>query len=319
MPIKLPNLDTKTYKDISDEMIASIPKYTNLWTNHNPSDPGITILELIAWVEETTLYRINRIPDESYVNFLRLLAGASGIDEVNRLLQNPNLYRSDRKILEFLKEIEEGSKKSVPEIKAAALQFLISRYRAVTEADFRELTIEATDSDVFDAKVKRAVVSADGDKVEIIIVPDRWDDYENLGEAEKQDNYNKLIGYVKEYLSPRKLIGTIVEVKQPVFADVEIDIKVICHRHAIPEKVERSIKDRIKQHLDPFYGGSEKKGWPYRRPLVIYEIAQIVEETDGVKRAESILFDGDKELKMKLIAGLIKVVSLNVGVVKERK
>ncbi len=71
------------------------------------------------------------------------------------------------------------------------------------------------------------------------------------------------------------------------------------------------------QHLDPFVGGDEKTGWPYRRSLSIYEIAQIVEETDGVKQVESIMFDGNKELKVKLIDGLIKVASLNVEVGRE--
>src|SRR6185369_253918 len=40
---------------------------------HNPSDPGITILELTAWMTELMLYRVNRIPEKNYVAFLNLL------------------------------------------------------------------------------------------------------------------------------------------------------------------------------------------------------------------------------------------------------
>lgn len=149
MPITLPDLDTKSYQDIVDEMIASIPNYSDKWTNYNVSDPGITILEMVCWITEATLYRINKIPDASYVNFLRLLAGVSGIDDIDRLLADPNLFRSHRDILEFLLEIETGNETNIIDMKAAALTFLNSRYRAVTKEDFRELAIEATDSDLF--------------------------------------------------------------------------------------------------------------------------------------------------------------------------
>lgn len=317
MPIHLPNLDTKTFEELSNEMLASIPKYTDRWTNHNPSDPGITILELLSWIAETTLYRINQIPDESYVNFLRLTAGASGTDEVTRLLQDPELDRSHRQILEFLKGVEEGNKKSTADIRAATLRFLRSRYRAVTEDDVRTLVIEATDH--LSEKVNRAVVFSEDNTVHIVIVPEKWDDYEKKAEAYKQDSYNKLIACVERYLSPRMLIGTIIEVKKPIFTDISLDIKVICRHFAIEKKVEENIRTRIKEHLNVFSGGDEKKGWPYKRPLTVYEIAQIIEETDGVKQVESIIIDGDRELKIKTTGGFHNLTSLNVRVEKERR
>lgn len=319
MAIQLPNLDTKTYEEISEEMVASIPKYTDKWTNHNPSDPGITILELLSWIAETTLYRMNGVPNESYINFLRLVAGASGTDEVERLLKDPYQDKYHRKLLDFLNEIEEGHDKTIPEIKTEALMFLKSRYRAVTEDDFRRLAIEATD--LFGVKVRRVIVekALDEDKVVIVLVPDKWKQYEELAESEKLGRYKELAVSVMDYLNPRTLIGTRIWVKQPVYSDVGIDLKVVCHHYAIAEKIEADTKDRILKHLDPFVGGDGKTGWPYRRSLSVYEIAQIVEETDGVKQVESIMFDGNKELKIKLINGLIKVDSLNVEVGKEVK
>jgi len=319
MAIQLPNLDTKTYEEISEEMVASIPKYTDKWTNHNPSDPGITILEMLSWIAETTLYRMNGIPNESYVNFLRLVAGASGTDEVERLLKDSHQDMYHRKILEFLKEIEEGNEKTIPQIKMEALMFLKSRYRAVTEDDFRRLAIEATD--LLEVKVRRVIVekASDKSKVEIILVPEKWKQYEELAESEKQSRYKELAGSVMDYLNPRTLIGTKIVVRQPVYSDVSIYLKIVCHHYAIAEKIEADTKDRILQHLDPFVGGDEKTGWPYRRSLSVYEIAQIVEETDGVKQVESMIFDGNKELKIKLINGLIKVDSLNMEVGKEEK
>lgn len=309
MTIPLPNLDTKSYEELVDEMISSIPNYTDTWTDHNPSDPGITILELLSWIAETTLYRINRIPDESYVNFLRLVAGAAGIDDVERALNDPYLDRSHRQILEFLREIEKGDKKTIAEMKTKALSFLKSRYRSITESDFQRLAIEATsDGSEGQPKVRRAIVykSRDKEKVEIVIVTD------------ERNHYEELIPFVKDYLKPRTLIGTKIEVKKPVYTDVAIDIKAVCHHYAVPEKVEDNIRKRIMRHLDPFAGGDEKTGWPYRRPLTVYEIAQIVEETAGIKQSVSITFDGEK-VTIKDIGGLINVSSINIEVMKEDK
>lgn len=319
MAIQLPNLDTKTYEEISKEMVASIPKYSDKWTNHNPSDPGITIIELLSWIAETTLYRMDRIPYESHVNFLRLVVGASGADEVERLLKDSNQDRYHKNILGFLKEIEDGHDKTVLEIKTQALMFLKSRYRAVTEDDFCQLAIEA--SDLFGVKVRRVIVekALDETKVEVILVPDKWKQYEGRIDSENQSRYKELAGFVLDYLNQRTLIGTKVEVRQPVYSDVSIDLKVICHDYAIAEKIEANTKNSILEHLDSFVGGDEKTGWPYKRLLSVYEIAQIVEETDGVKQVESILFDGNKDSKIKPIDGLIKVISLNVDVWKEEK
>ena len=44
------NLDDKTFDDIRDEAIRLIPRYCPEWTNHNASDPGITLIELFSWM-----------------------------------------------------------------------------------------------------------------------------------------------------------------------------------------------------------------------------------------------------------------------------
>ena len=109
MSLQLPDLANRNYKEIIDEMISSIPKYSNKWTNYNASDPGITILELLSWIAEIDLYRINNITKDSYVNFLRLAAGASGtrVDDLLKILEDDeNSDKSHIKVLKFLKEIE---------------------------------------------------------------------------------------------------------------------------------------------------------------------------------------------------------------------
>ena len=43
------------------------------WTDHNVSDPGVTLIELFAWMTDLLLYRLNRVPENQYIHFLNLL------------------------------------------------------------------------------------------------------------------------------------------------------------------------------------------------------------------------------------------------------
>ncbi|MBN1946178.1 MAG: putative baseplate assembly protein [Bradymonadales bacterium] len=71
--IPIPNLDDRRYRDIVNEAISLIPKYCPDWTNHNPSDPGITLIELFAWMTEMIIYRLNRVGEKNYLAFLNLV------------------------------------------------------------------------------------------------------------------------------------------------------------------------------------------------------------------------------------------------------
>ena len=73
MPLQAPLLDDRTFSDIMTEARSLIPRYTAEWTDHNESDPGITLTQLFAWMTEMLLYRVNRVPDANYIKFLQLL------------------------------------------------------------------------------------------------------------------------------------------------------------------------------------------------------------------------------------------------------
>ncbi|HBL59286.1 MAG TPA: putative baseplate assembly protein [Cyanobacteria bacterium UBA8803] len=72
---KLPksNLDDREFQDLVEECILRIPRYCPEWTNYNPSDPGITLIELFAWLTDQMLLRFNQVPRRNYVTFLELL------------------------------------------------------------------------------------------------------------------------------------------------------------------------------------------------------------------------------------------------------
>ncbi|MDR1626331.1 MAG: putative baseplate assembly protein [Spirochaetia bacterium] len=67
------SLDDRSFADIVEEALRLIPRYCPEWTNHNPADPGVTLVELFAWMTEMTLYRLNRVPEKTYLALLELL------------------------------------------------------------------------------------------------------------------------------------------------------------------------------------------------------------------------------------------------------
>jgi len=73
VPLPAPILDDRSYQQLRDELVRRIPVYAPEWTDHNASDPGITLIELFAFLGENLLYRFNQIPDATKLAFLRML------------------------------------------------------------------------------------------------------------------------------------------------------------------------------------------------------------------------------------------------------
>src|ERR1700745_1109612 len=73
MPLPAPDLDDRRFQDLLDDARRNTPRYGPEDTHHNPSDPGITLLELFAWLTDVLLYRLNRVPDKNYIKFMDLL------------------------------------------------------------------------------------------------------------------------------------------------------------------------------------------------------------------------------------------------------
>jgi predicted phage baseplate assembly protein len=73
MPLQAPQLDTRTFDELKRLALLRIPRYAPEWTDFNESDPGVTLVELFAWLTEMMLYEVNRVPDRNYIKFLQLL------------------------------------------------------------------------------------------------------------------------------------------------------------------------------------------------------------------------------------------------------
>ena len=73
MPLELTDLDDRRYQDLRDEALARAPFHNPEWTNLNESDPGVTLIEVFAFLTEILLYRFNQVPDRNRRKFLQLL------------------------------------------------------------------------------------------------------------------------------------------------------------------------------------------------------------------------------------------------------
>src|ERR1043165_7014075 len=109
-----PKLDDRSFHDIVEEAISMIPSYAPEWTNHNPSDPGITLVELFAYLTEMLVYRVNRVTDDNVRACLKRIRG----------------------------EQPDASRALGDEIRDAVLG-LRETVRAVTAADYEHLAVAA--------------------------------------------------------------------------------------------------------------------------------------------------------------------------------
>ncbi len=73
MMLPLPNLDDRRFQDLVDDAKRMVQQQCPEWTDHNVSDPGVTLIETFAFMVDELLYRLNRVPDRLYVTFLDLL------------------------------------------------------------------------------------------------------------------------------------------------------------------------------------------------------------------------------------------------------
>lgn len=73
MGLELPDLDDREFEELVEDARKRIPVHSEEWTDHNAHDPGITFLELLAWVAETDVYRLDQLTDAHVEKYLQLV------------------------------------------------------------------------------------------------------------------------------------------------------------------------------------------------------------------------------------------------------
>ncbi len=73
MALPAPNLDDRRFQDLVDEAKRLVQERCPAWTDHNVSDPGVTLIEAFAFMVDQLLYRLNRVTDLHYLRYLDLI------------------------------------------------------------------------------------------------------------------------------------------------------------------------------------------------------------------------------------------------------
>ncbi len=94
MALPVPNLDDRRFQDLVDDAKRLVQRRCPEWTDHNVSDPGVTLIETFAFMTDQLLFRLNQVPDRMYIKFfemigLRLLAATPAKAPVTFWLSAP--------------------------------------------------------------------------------------------------------------------------------------------------------------------------------------------------------------------------------------
>src|SRR3954453_23458057 len=73
MALPAPNLDDRRFQDLVDDAKRMVMRRCPEWTDHNVSDPGVTLIETFAYMTDQLLFRLNQVPDRLYVKFLDMI------------------------------------------------------------------------------------------------------------------------------------------------------------------------------------------------------------------------------------------------------
>ncbi|MFE5409426.1 putative baseplate assembly protein [Microbacterium sp. NPDC056569] len=73
MTLPVPHLDDRRFQDLVDDAKRLVAARCPEWSDHNVSDPGVTLIEAFAFMTDELFYRLNRVPDKLYIAFLDLI------------------------------------------------------------------------------------------------------------------------------------------------------------------------------------------------------------------------------------------------------
>jgi len=280
MPLPVPNLDDRTFDQLVTEARTLIPRYLPAWTDHNPSDPGITLLELFASLIEAAIYQINRVPERSLEHFAALVGVA----------RQPKDSITETPITETLRR---------------ALEALERQGRAITVNDFEQLAKDefekcvehtALDTTIARAKVIVEVVKAEETShvfpeeqvVKVVIVPNEPDNPTPIPSDDLRQQ-------VFRFLRQRSLITTRVRVVRPDYTHVSVAMTVVrdFSGRLASDTVRQNVAQAIRDFLHPLKGGEDGTGWEFGRAVFRSELYQLIEGIAGVDHVRQLLLNGD--------------------------
>jgi hypothetical protein len=265
LPLQLPNLDDLRWKDLVAEGKSLIPSYAETWTNHNPSDPGITLIELFAYVSGTLMYQLNRITQADIAQFLSLINEPEW--KRNRGLAGDTPLNST--------EMRETVRAAITTKETrAAFTKLMSPARAVTPQDFESLVCAIKGVGRAKCLPIRNLENEDplsrwrdeAGHVSIVVLP-------SSGAYPTAE----LLARTRQALEPARLLTTRVHAVAPRYVTVGVQLRIVAkHNTLAGDRLRDTVAEKIRLFLDPHQGWFDGAGWPLGRDLHISELYQTV-------------------------------------------
>jgi hypothetical protein len=69
----VPEINDSEFQDILNEVRALVPFYTPEWTSSGEKSAGTALLKLFAHMMETSIHRLNKVPEKNFIAFLDML------------------------------------------------------------------------------------------------------------------------------------------------------------------------------------------------------------------------------------------------------
>ncbi len=273
MPIPIPNLDDRTFDQLAAEARSLIPKNFPAWTDLNSSDPGTTLLELFAFLAESAMYEINRVPDRSLEKFAALV----GISPLAGEALEGTLARALAAATPAYRAVTDSEFESLAITDFA--QFAAANF---TDADVPEMSLPAAPAIIARATVvvefvKSARVFPQDQFIRLIVVP-------NDPSSSQPQPSPALCEKLFEFLQPRRLITTRVQVSGPVYTSVPIAVEIVrdADTPVARDALSQTVAQAIASFLSPLTGGAAGIGWPFGRSVFRSELCQLIEGIAGV-------------------------------------
>jgi hypothetical protein len=322
----MPELDDRDYDDLVQEGLSLLPVAAPGWTNHNPSDPGITLVELLAYFAEMLVYRLGRVTPASRLQFLKLLKGTDweGLTDESKARFLALLAGDKREAWERLAkcrsiDIEREIDCAIAIAGAAELdaatdyvaQDLMRNECAVTALDFEQIARKTAlghlgpDCPLSILCVPSVNLEADragranhmeggasppsGHRAHVSVVVAPGLDLDDASAAELRKK-------IKTDLVARSLLTTRVHVVAPLYLHVSVGATIVPRPGQSAQRLSDAVNENLRGRFGlqpgqkPRAGEADDNGGGrfFGKPLRIAELIEAIDETAGVDYVEHV-------------------------------
>ncbi len=112
----------------------------------------------------------------------------------------------------------------------------------------------------------------------------------------------ELLRHVKNYLDARRLVGTIVHIEKPIYAEISLRVSILRRTIGQSDRLKREIEERVRKFLHPLAGGKDGDGWPFGRAVYKSDLAHLVEDIPGLETVDDItIYDEDRRVAVESV------------------